>query len=62
MELYLQLADMVRQARLGNQNKAMRIRHYIDKVTSLRECEFSLEFDRKYFSEAADRLIQPKNS
>lgn len=59
MELYQQLAEMTRQSRLGNQNKAKRTRYAIDRMTSLRECEYSQEFDRKYFSEAEDRLIKP---
>ena len=60
MELYGKLTEMTRQARLGNKKAAERIRYAIDRETSLRECEYSAEFDRKYFSEAEDRLINPE--
>ncbi|MEA5013153.1 MAG: hypothetical protein VB099_01210 [Candidatus Limiplasma sp.] len=49
---------MVQCHRSGNEALAAHYRREIDQFTARRECEISLEFDRKYFDEAADRLLR----
>ena len=56
--LYQRLTRLVQCHRSGNETLAAHYHGEIDPFTARRECEFSLEFDRKYFDEAADRLLR----
>ena len=59
LDLYCRLARMVSAHRNGDEASVNAIHAEIDRYTSEKECEFAQEFDRKYFSEAEDRLLQP---
>lgn len=55
----MEYAGLVVSGKMASYLSVNAIHAEIDRYTSEKECEFAQEFDRKYFSEAEDRLLQP---